>query len=82
MAPTRKLVKVRGHVLLETVRRGTGSEHQGLVLTTPDGTRLVLVELGENPFEVGGKRQLDGVDVEVEGYVIGGELRYRSVRPV
>lgn len=82
MAPTRKIVKLRGHVVLQTVRRGTASEHESLVLTTSDGKRLVLVGLGENPFEVGKARELDGTEVEAEGFVIGGELRYRSVRPV
>lgn len=82
MQPNRKVVRIRGHVARETVRRGTGSEHEGLVLTTSDGRRFVLVELGRNPFEVGAAGEVAGGDVEVEGFVLDGELRYRSLRPL
>jgi hypothetical protein len=76
----RKPVRLRGRVALQTVQRGTASEHEGLVLSTADGRRLILVRIGSNPFEDNRSRTLDGTDVEVEGFIVGGEFRYRELR--
>jgi len=79
---TRRLVKMRGSVACETVRRGTASEHHGLVLTTGKGNRLLLVRLAANPFEDRGPEGIAGAQVEAEGYVVGNELRYRTIRRI
>ncbi|HOB98762.1 MAG TPA: hypothetical protein PKM43_08460 [Verrucomicrobiota bacterium] len=70
----------RGRARLETVRRGTGSEHVGVVLETPDGQRFNLVRLGGNPFDDAETRELSGHTVEVEGYRVGSDLRYTVAR--
>jgi hypothetical protein len=67
---------------METVRRGTGSEHLGVVLYTPEGERLILVRIGGNPFDDPETRKLDGLTIEAEGYRLGSELRYVSVRQI
>jgi hypothetical protein len=64
------------------VRKGTASEHTGVVLETPDGERFVLVRLGGNPFDDAETRQLVGHQIEVEGYGVGHELRYASARDI
>lgn len=76
MTPERKLERVRGRASLTVVRKGTGSEHQGVVLETPAGERLVRVRVGGNPFDDPQTRALDGRTLEVEGYRVGSELRY------
>jgi len=80
VAAQRKLVKVRGRTSLETVRRGTGSQHESLVLMTDKGERFLLKALGKNPFEIDRTGPKPGEDVEVEGYVVGKELRYKTLR--
>lgn len=82
MTPGRKLERVRGHTTLASVRRGTGSEHTGVVLDTSEGERLILIRLGANPFEDQETLKLGGRAIEVEGYRVGSELRYISVREV
>lgn len=82
MTEGRKLERVRGRASLTTVRRGTGSEHTGIVLDTSEGERLILVRLGANPFEDRETRKLAGSTLEVEGYRVGSELRYVSFREV
>ena len=82
MPSTRKLECFRGHAQLETVRRGTASEHLGVVLTTSDGERLNLVRLGGNPFDDSETRAWSGRALEVEGYRVGSDLRYVTVREV
>jgi len=67
---------------MTTVRGGTASEHTGVVLETSDGERLVLVRLGSNPFEDAATKELSGRTIEVEGYRVGNELRYTSVRDI
>jgi len=79
MSPNRNLEKVKGRVSLATVRRGTASEHTGVVLDTPEGDRLILVRLGSNPFEIEESRDLAGRELEVEGYRVGNELRYTAI---
>ncbi len=78
----RKLVRVRGRVTSEMVKTGTASEHQGVVLYTADGERVVLVRLGGNPFSDAETQRLVGHEVEVEGYRLGNELRYVSARRI
>ena len=80
--PGRKLVTVRGRVTSEPIRRGTASEHQGVVLETADGERLVLVRLGGNPFDDAATRELVGHEVEASGYRIGSELRFVDAKPL
>jgi hypothetical protein len=82
MSPDRTLEKVKGRVSLATVRRGTASEHTGVVLDTPEGERLILVRLGSNPFEIEDSRNLAGREMEVEGYRVGNELRYTTIHEV
>ena len=82
MSADRKLEQVRGRAALTTVRAGTASEHTGVVLETPEGERLILVRLGANPFEDQATRKLSGRTIEVEGYRVGSELRYTSVREI
>ena len=67
---------------MSKVRGGTASEHTGVVLETSDGERLLLVRLGGNPFEDTATKELHGRTIEVEGYRIGNELRYTSVRDI
>jgi hypothetical protein len=61
------------------VRKGTGSEHLGAVLSTDTGERLVLVRLRGHPFNDPQTRALDGQRVEVEGYRLGAEIRFTKV---
>ena len=79
MPPDRNLERVKGHVSLATVRRGTASEHTGVVLDTPEGDRLILIRLGSNPFEIESSQNLAGRELEVEGYRVGNELRYTAI---
>ena len=79
MSPDRNLERVKGRVSLTTVRRGTASEHTGVVLETPEGDRLILIRLGSNPFEIEESRNLAGLEMEVEGYRVGNELRYTAI---
>lgn len=65
---------------MASVHRGTGSEHTGIVLDTSEGERLILVRLGANPFDDEETRKLDGHSLEVDGYRVGNELRYVSIR--
>lgn len=80
MAARRRLVTITGETSLETVRRGTGSEHESLVLTTGEGRRLVLKALGKNPFERDEAGPRPGERIEARGYIVGSELRYTKVR--
>jgi hypothetical protein len=82
MSSERKLERFRGRAQVQTVRRGTGSEHVGVVLETTGGERLNLVRLGGNPFTDPATDKLSGSTIEVEGYRIGTELRYVTVHEV
>ena len=57
----RKLECAPGRAKLETVHRGTGSEHLGVTLKDSNGKKSVLVRIGGNPFN----------DPETEGYRVG-----------
>lgn len=76
MSPT--IVKKSGLVTVELIRKGTASEHNGVVLRTPDGERWVLVRIGGNPFDDPENHSLDGKCVEVEGFERGSNFHYNS----
>jgi hypothetical protein len=80
--PKRKLVRVRGRVTSEVVKRGTASEHTGAVLETAEGKRLFLVRHGGNPFDDAPTRDLVGKTVDAKGYRIGDELRFVEAKVV
>ena len=80
--PARALICVRGRATQQRVRKGTGSEHEGVVLETAAGERLVLVRLGGNPFSDAQTLRLAGNEVEVKGYRIGNEMRYVEASPI
>lgn len=82
MSADRNLERVKGRVSLATVRRGTASEHMGVVLDTAEGDRLILIRLGSNPFEIEESRNLAGRELEVEGYRVGKELRYTAIHEI
>jgi hypothetical protein len=69
-------------VRVASLRAGTGSAHTGAVLRTDDGDQLTLVQLRGNPFEDPSTQSLDGQRVEVEGYRLGRELRFISLRVI
>jgi hypothetical protein len=75
----RPLERVEGNVVVETVLRGTASEHVGAVLRTPAGERLHLQRIGGNPFGDEETDSLHGRNVEIEGYRLDGVFRYRNV---
>src|SRR4029450_10035402 len=76
----RELVCVRGRLEYETVRRGTGSEHDSWVVVSKDFGTLLLKRLGANPFERDALPAEPGCEIEAEGYPRGGEFRYVSLR--
>ena len=81
-ADARRLVRVRGRALQERVRKGTGSEHDAVVLENETGERLILVRLGGNPFADAQTQRLAGHEVEVKGYRVGNELRYVEAKQI
>ncbi len=80
--PERDLVRVKGRLEREVVRRGTGSEHDSWVLVSKTHGQLLLKRLGANPFELGSPPAEPGCEVEAEGYLLSGELRYTSLRKI
>jgi hypothetical protein len=72
----RRLETIEGRAASETVHRGTASEHEGVVVTTLDGEKLVLERVGGNPFEDGDTQVLIGHEVAVEGFRLGSIFRY------
>lgn len=71
-----KPVRVTGAVVRRPVRKGTGSEHVALVITTDGGEELILQKVGANPFTNPDAPRLDGHRVSVEGFTLGKVLRY------
>jgi hypothetical protein len=59
-------MKLRGNVTKRLLYAGTKSEHEGLVLTTPDGD-FKLRRQGGNPFWDETLAQLEGKEIEGEG---------------
>jgi hypothetical protein len=74
--PKRRLERLSGQAVRERVRRGTGSEHEAVVLCTDAGERVILQRVGGNPFDDGATRDLAGRRVTVEGYRLGDIMRY------
>ena len=77
-----KIVRLRGRIASALVRRGTASEHDAWVLESDQHGRLTLKRLGANPFEKGLPPAEPGCEVEAEGYLLGRELRYTSLRRI
>lgn len=71
-----------GRVERKTVRHGTASEHEALMLHTDEGEALILQRIGGNPFRDPETDRLEGFRVTVEGYRLGRLFRYVSARPV
>jgi hypothetical protein len=67
---------VAGYVETRDVLKGTGSEHQGVVLTTDSGEQLRLQRIGGNPFSDPETMKLIGHKVSLVGYRLGGVFRY------
>ena len=61
-------MKLRGHVTKKILNRGTKSEHEGLVLLSPEG-EFKLRRQGGNPFWDETLASLEGKDIEGEGIV-------------
>lgn len=79
MAAQRKLETVAGVVETALVRRGTGSEHQAVVLTTKSGERLILQRVGGNAFRDEATDRLAGQQVSAQGFRLGDLFRYVEV---
>ena len=71
-----KSESVAGLVETRVVLEGTGSEHEGVILTTDSGERLRLQRIGGNPFSDPVTRQLIGHKVLLKGYRLGQVFRY------
>ena len=82
MAEKRIVEHFEGVVERADVRRGTGSEHRGVVLVSDAGDRLILQRVGGNPFDDEPTRALVGRRVRAEGYRLGDILRYVSAEPI
>ena len=72
--------RLRGAVSEERVRRGTGSEHQAVVLHTEGGEDLILQRIGGNPFDDDDARTLIDRTIVVEGHRLGRLFRYLNAR--
>lgn len=82
MATQRPVVVARGELKTSVVRKGTGSEHQSLVIDDEHRGRLVLTPLNGNSFELPQEQSMCGQAVEVRGYLLDHELRYLSLKPL
>ena len=71
-----KSESVAGVVETRVVLEGTGSEHEGVILTTDSGESLRLQRIGGNPFSDPVTRQLIGHKVSLKGYRLGKVFRY------
>jgi hypothetical protein len=74
--PSPKSERVAGYVETRDVLKGTGSEHEGIVITTDSGERLRLQRIGGNPFSDPVTKTLIGHKVSIKGYRLGGVFRY------
>jgi hypothetical protein len=66
-------MKIQGHVIKKKLYTGTKSEHEGLVLVTPEG-EYKLRRQGGNPFWDEGLAPLEGKEIECEGLLRGNQL--------
>lgn len=78
----RRLEQLTGRVESQLARRGTGSEHQAVVLLTEAGERMILQRIGANPFDDAETRHLAGHEVQVEGYRVGDIFRFARATPM
>jgi len=76
---TRKLVTVCGVVGSASVKKGTGSEQIGCVLTTDDGEELLLQRIGGPAFGDTTTQRFVGERVRVEGYRLAGTIRHVKI---
>lgn len=77
------LVRLRGRLDRQIVRAGTASQHESWVLASPTHGVLALKNLkGGNMFSLGRPPADPGSEIEVEGYLRKGEIRYLSVKPL
>ncbi len=81
MAVQRKLETVAGLAETALVRRGTGSEHEAVVLTTESGERLILQRIGGNAFRDEPTDRLAGQQVCAQGFRLGDIFRYLEASP-
>lgn len=66
-------MKLRGRVTKKLLERGTKSEHEGLVLVSPEG-EFKLRRQGGNPFRDETLASLEGREIEGEGIVRKGHF--------
>jgi hypothetical protein len=76
------LIKVRGTLVREIVRKGTASQHESWGIQTTTHGDLLLKDIDANPFELGPPPAKPGSQIEAEGYLLRNELRYLSVKPL
>ena len=66
-------MKLRGRVTKKLLYAGTKSEHEGLVLLTPEG-EFKIRRQGGNPFWDGTIASLEGIEIEGEGILRKGQF--------
>jgi len=74
-------MKLRGQVTRKLLFKGTKSEHEGLVLVSPEG-EFKLRRQGGNPFRDETLASLEGREIEGEGIVRKGQFimsRWRTL---
>jgi len=66
-------MKIRGHVIKKKLYAGSKSEHEGLVLVTPQG-EYKLRRQGGNSFWDEELTPLEGKEIECEGLLRGNQF--------
>jgi len=75
-------MKIQGHVIKKKLYAGSKSEHEGLVLVTPQG-EYKLRRQGGNPFSDDDLTPLEGKEIECEGLLRGNQFimtRWKIIR--
>jgi len=75
-------MKIQGHVIKKKLYAGSKSEHEGLVLVTPQG-EYKLRRQGGNPFSDEDLTPLEGKEIECEGLLRGNQFimtRWKIIR--
>ena len=75
-------MKIQGHVTKKKLYAGSKSEHEGLVLVTPQG-EYKLRRQGGNPFSDEDLTPLEGKEIECEGLLRGNQFimtRWKIIR--
>ena len=75
-------MKIQGHVIKKNLYSGSKSEHEGLVLVTPQG-EYKLRRQGGNPFSDEDLTPLEGREIECEGLLRGNQFimtRWKIIR--